>query len=105
MVRRIWNMTTTALGRAALDAEITRQAAIIAYVDDYKFMMLIALAAMPIIFLLRKGGGTGHGRPRSAGVIWQRRSAKRGEIVFSALGNPLQQEADRARWALSGSPS
>jgi DHA2 family multidrug resistance protein len=47
---------TTALGRAALDAEITRQAAIIAYIDDYKFMMLIALAAMPIVFLLRKGG-------------------------------------------------
>ena len=61
-VHRIWNMTT-ALGRAALDAEITRQAAIIAYVDDYKFMMLIALAAMPIVFLLRKGGpqtGAGH---------------------------------------------
>jgi DHA2 family multidrug resistance protein len=54
-VHRIWNMTT-ALGRAALDAEITRQAAIIAYIDDYKFMMLIALAAMPIVFLLRKGG-------------------------------------------------
>jgi DHA2 family multidrug resistance protein len=61
-VHRIWNMTTT-LGRAALDAEITRQAAIIAYIDDYKFMMLIALAAMPIVFLLRKGGpqaDTGH---------------------------------------------
>jgi DHA2 family multidrug resistance protein len=54
-VHRIWNMTT-ALGRAALDTEITRQAAIIAYIDDYKFMMLIALAAMPIVFLLRKGG-------------------------------------------------
>jgi len=58
MVHRIWNMTT-ALGRAALDAEITRQAAIIAYVDDYKFMMLIALAAMPIVFLLRKGAAQG----------------------------------------------
>jgi MFS transporter, DHA2 family, multidrug resistance protein len=54
-VHRIWNMTT-ALGRAALHAEITRQAAIIAYIDDYKFMMLIALAAVPIVFLLRKGG-------------------------------------------------
>jgi multidrug resistance efflux pump len=30
--------------------------AMIAYTDDYKFMMLIALAAMPIVFLLRKGG-------------------------------------------------
>ncbi len=53
-VHQVWNMTT-ALGRAALDAEITRQAAIIAYIDDYKFMMLIALGAMPIVFLLRKG--------------------------------------------------
>jgi hypothetical protein len=58
MVHRIWNMTT-ALGRAALDAEITRQAAIIAYVNDYKFMMLIALATMPIVFLLRKGAAQG----------------------------------------------
>jgi hypothetical protein len=33
-----------------------RQAAIVAYIDNYKFMMLIALAAMPIVFVLRKGG-------------------------------------------------
>ncbi len=57
-VPHVWNLAT-ALGRAALDAEITRQAAIIAYVDDYKFMMLIALAAMPIVFLLRKAGAQG----------------------------------------------
>ncbi len=49
---RIWNMATTA-GRAALNAEVTRQAAIVAYADDFKLMMVVALLALPLVFLLR----------------------------------------------------
>ncbi len=49
----IWNLTTLA-GRAALDLEIQRQAAIIAYADDFKFMMFLALAALPLTLLLRR---------------------------------------------------
>jgi DHA2 family multidrug resistance protein len=44
----------TAAGRAALDAQITNQATIIAYIDDFKFMMILAIAAMPLVLLLRR---------------------------------------------------
>lgn len=44
----------TASGRAALDQLVNGQAAIIAYANDFKLMMLLALAAMPLVFLLKK---------------------------------------------------
>jgi DHA2 family multidrug resistance protein len=37
---------------AALNAEVTRQAAMVAYIDDFKLMMLIALASLPLLLLL-----------------------------------------------------
>ena len=45
-------------GIAALNAEVTRQAAMVAYVDDFKLMMLIALVALPLLLLLRDSGRT-----------------------------------------------
>ncbi|WP_245430946.1 DHA2 family efflux MFS transporter permease subunit [Rhodoplanes roseus] len=51
----------TAAGRAALDSEITRQATIIAYVDDFWLLMVLALVAIPLVFLLRKGAAEGGG--------------------------------------------
>jgi len=39
---------------AALDAEINRQALMIAFVNDFRFLMLTTLAALPLVFLLRK---------------------------------------------------
>ena len=44
----------TAAGRAALDGMITAQATIIGYIDDFKLMMIMSLAAMPLVFLLRR---------------------------------------------------
>jgi DHA2 family multidrug resistance protein len=44
---------------ALLNAEITRQAAMVAYIDDFHLMMLLSLAALPLVLLLR--------RPRQAG--------------------------------------
>jgi MFS transporter, DHA2 family, multidrug resistance protein len=44
----------TASGRAALDQLIQFQAAIISYIDDFKLMMVLSLAAIPLVFLLRK---------------------------------------------------
>jgi DHA2 family multidrug resistance protein len=41
-------------GIAALNAEVTRQAAMVAYIDDFKLMMLIALASVPLLLLLRE---------------------------------------------------
>jgi DHA2 family multidrug resistance protein len=40
-------------GMAALNAEVTRQAAMVAYVDDFRLIMLIALASLPLLLLLR----------------------------------------------------
>jgi hypothetical protein len=50
---QLWNLGTVR-GRAALNAEITRQASVIADADDFKLMMAIALAAAPFVFLLRR---------------------------------------------------
>lgn len=36
---------------APLNAEINRQAAMIADIDDFKFLMLLTIAAMPLILL------------------------------------------------------
>ncbi len=52
-VAAIWNLGTEA-GRLALNAEVTRQATIIAYANDFKLMMWVALLAMPMVFLMRR---------------------------------------------------
>jgi DHA2 family multidrug resistance protein len=44
---------TDPMGVAALNAEVTRQAAMVAYIDDFKLIMLIALATLPLLLLLR----------------------------------------------------
>jgi DHA2 family multidrug resistance protein len=44
----------TAIGRASLDGIITLQATVIAYIDDFKLLMLMSLCAMPLVILLRK---------------------------------------------------
>ncbi|MBN8943353.1 MAG: DHA2 family efflux MFS transporter permease subunit [Rhizobiales bacterium] len=44
----------TAAGRAALDGLITLQATVIGYIDDFKLMMILSLAAMPLVLLLRR---------------------------------------------------
>ncbi len=41
-------------GIAALNAEVTRQAQMVAYIDDFKLMMVIVLVAAPLLLLLRK---------------------------------------------------
>ena len=42
---------------AMMDAEINRQALMIAYIDDFKFMMIMSICAMPLLLLLKKGKG------------------------------------------------
>jgi DHA2 family multidrug resistance protein len=43
---------TTDLGRAMLDAIVTQQAQIIAYANDFQLLMLLALIALPLIFIV-----------------------------------------------------
>jgi DHA2 family multidrug resistance protein len=42
---------------SGLNATVTEQAAMIAYNNDFKLMMVLSLAAIPLVLLLRKGGG------------------------------------------------
>ena len=44
----------TAAGRAALDGMISLQATIIAYIDDFKLLMIMSVLVMPLVLLLRK---------------------------------------------------
>jgi DHA2 family multidrug resistance protein len=48
----LWNMHSLA-GQQMLNAEINRQASMMAYIGDFKFMMLVTLAVVPLLFLLR----------------------------------------------------
>jgi DHA2 family multidrug resistance protein len=43
----------TASGRAALEALITQQAQVIAYIDDYKFLMIATLAVIPLLVVFK----------------------------------------------------
>jgi MFS transporter, DHA2 family, multidrug resistance protein len=52
-VAQFWN-PLTAPGRAALDAVITQQAQIIAYIDDYKLLMIATLAVIPLLIVFRQ---------------------------------------------------
>ncbi len=52
-VLRFWNPFTPS-GQAALNAEVTRQATMIAFIDDFQLMMVIALLSIPMVLLLRK---------------------------------------------------
>ncbi len=51
-IAHFWDPATAA-GRAALDAVVTRQAQIIAYIDDYKLLLVAMLAAIPLLLLFR----------------------------------------------------
>ncbi|HEY3147354.1 MAG TPA: DHA2 family efflux MFS transporter permease subunit [Dongiaceae bacterium] len=49
----MWSFHTTE-GLAALNEELTRQAQMVAYLNDFKLLMWVTLAAAPLILLLRK---------------------------------------------------
>ncbi len=49
----LWN-SATGPGKAALNAEVTRQASIIAYANDFKFMLFVSLATAFLLLLLRR---------------------------------------------------
>lgn len=57
-VAHFWN-PMTAGGRAALDATITLQAQIIAYIDDYKLLLWATLAAIPLLVIFKRSSGAG----------------------------------------------
>jgi MFS transporter, DHA2 family, multidrug resistance protein len=52
-IRQFWDPVSSA-GRAALDAVVTQQAQIIAYMNDYKLLMIATLAAIPLLVIFKK---------------------------------------------------
>jgi DHA2 family multidrug resistance protein len=44
---------TAPSGVAALNAEVTRQAAMVGYIDDFELMMLVILFALPLLLMMR----------------------------------------------------
>ena len=63
VIARFWNPVTAA-GRAALDAVVTQQAQIIAYIDDYKLLMIATVVVLPLLIVFKKasagGSAAGH---------------------------------------------
>jgi DHA2 family multidrug resistance protein len=64
-VTQNWDIATT-LGKASLDNEITRQSSVIAYANDYRLMMFVALLSLPLALLLRRPGQSRGGTPVAA---------------------------------------
>ncbi|HEU0219004.1 MAG TPA: DHA2 family efflux MFS transporter permease subunit [Stellaceae bacterium] len=59
---------TAPSGVAALNAEVTRQATMVAYIDDFKMMMLVLLCSLPLVLLIRvapKGPSVAPARPNA----------------------------------------
>jgi DHA2 family multidrug resistance protein len=54
-IAHFWDPLTAA-GRAALDSVITVQAQIIAYIDDYKLLMIATLAVFPLLLVFQRAG-------------------------------------------------
>ena len=52
---RLPNGLPTLQTLAGLNATVTRQAAMIAYNNDFKLMTVLSLASIPLVLLLRKG--------------------------------------------------
>ena len=50
-VHAILNMTTET-GRAMMDAIVTRQATMISYLNDYKMLMVLTLATVPLVLII-----------------------------------------------------
>ena len=44
----------------------TRQALFIAYLDDFKLMMIVTFAVLPLLLLMKRGNQVGNGAPHVA---------------------------------------
>ena len=57
---------TTAM--AVLNAQVQAQAAFIGYIDDFKLMMFVTLAVIPLLAFMRKPGGRAPREPAAAAM-------------------------------------
>ena len=54
----VWNVTNPT-GLAALNAEVTRQASIIAYANDFKLLFLVTLPLAFLVLFMRPAASNG----------------------------------------------
>lgn len=52
---------STTVGLVALNGEVTRQATMVAYVDDFKLMLIVTLACIPMLIFMRPPRPSGPG--------------------------------------------
>jgi MFS transporter, DHA2 family, multidrug resistance protein len=60
------------MGPAALayiNMMVTKQALFIAYLDDFKLMMIVTFAVLPLLLLMRRGNQVGTGQPQQAAAM------------------------------------
>ena len=51
---------------AALNGEVTRQAAMIAYLDDFQLMLILTLLVMPLLLFVRSARGSAKSEAKHA---------------------------------------
>jgi DHA2 family multidrug resistance protein len=67
LIARFWNPVTAA-GRAALDAIVTQQAQIIAYIDDYKLLMIATAVVIPLLIVFKNASAGGSAADHAGGI-------------------------------------
>jgi DHA2 family multidrug resistance protein len=55
-------------GRALLDMIVTRQASLIAYLNDFKLLMVMTLAMIPLVLIIRAAGPVPGTKPEPAAI-------------------------------------
>ena len=53
---------------AYINLMINKQALFIAYLDDFKLMMIVTFAVLPLLLLMRRGRRVGTGGPQHAAM-------------------------------------
>jgi hypothetical protein len=61
-------------GIAALNHEVTRQAAMIGYIDDFALMLIVILASLPLLLLVRVPRREPAGEAAEYGVNFRQRA-------------------------------
>jgi MFS transporter, DHA2 family, multidrug resistance protein len=64
----MWNLTTP-LGITAINHEVTRQASIMAYANDFKFLLVVSVPIAFLVFLMKKPKRIAAAASHGAGVI------------------------------------
>ena len=81
-------------------AMITKQALFIAYLDDFKLMMIITFAILPLLFFMKRGQEGGRQRPAGAHGLRQRRSTcSESASGGSAATDRKSRRSASAAWA------